>query len=232
VVAGDVASLFPFREGEWYSVGDLRAVADRILEKTKSDAAFSAAMRVNDQRAYPWAKAWMEEILPASRLADEIGLSDETRFKWTPFGAADVEFDQGGERIRIQCTTAYAERVGTVAAQGGHLRKLEMEQANRTGMVWLGGGLSQPKTLDVNDDREAWRVGISTAINKKLKQEYLGCRLLIYAPLCSWNLVDGDDFRNVITEAADRVGREKWGAIFERLYVVDLWPGKFIELPA
>jgi hypothetical protein len=67
MVDGDAESLFPFREGEWYSVRDLRAVADRIFEKTKSDAAFSAAMSVNDQKAYWWAKAWMEEIFPASR---------------------------------------------------------------------------------------------------------------------------------------------------------------------
>jgi hypothetical protein len=56
--------LFPFREGEWYPVRDLRAVAERILEKTKSDGAFSAAMSLNDRKAYPWAKAWMEEIFP------------------------------------------------------------------------------------------------------------------------------------------------------------------------
>ena len=182
MVDGDVESLFSLREGEWYSVRDLRAVAERILEKTMCDAAFSAAMSVNDQKAYPWAKSWMEEIFPASRLAAEIGLSDDTLFKWTPVGVADVEFDRGTERLRIQCTTAYAERDGTVAAQGGHLRKLEMKEANKTGMVWLGGGLNQPKTVDVNEDREAWRVGISAAINKKLKPEYLGCRLLIYAP--------------------------------------------------
>ena len=169
---------------------------------------------------------------PASRLADEIGLSDEALFKWTPVGAADVEFDGGTERLSIQCTTAYAERDGTVAAQGGHLRKLEMKEANKTGMVWLGGGLNQPKTVDVNEDRETWPVGISAAINKKLKPEYLGFRVLIYAPRCSFDLVDGDDFRNVVTDAADRIGRDRWGEIFERLYVVDLWPGRFVELPA
>jgi hypothetical protein len=124
----------------------------------------------------------MEEIFPASRLAAKIGLSDETLFKWTPVGAADVKFDRGTERLRIQCITAYTERGGTVAAQGGHLRKLEMKEANKTGMVWLGGALNQPRTVDVNEDQEAWRFGISAAINKKLKLEYLGCRLLIYAP--------------------------------------------------
>jgi hypothetical protein len=232
MVDDDVESLFSFREGEWYSVRDLRAVAERILEKTKSDAVFSAAMSVNDQKAYPWAKAWMEEIFPASRLAAEIGLSDEALFKWTPVGAADVEFDRGTERLRIQCTTAYAERDGTVAAQGGHLRKLEMKEANKTGMVWLGGALNQPRTVDVNEAQEAWRFGISAAINKKLKLEYLGCRLLIYAPRCSFDLVDGDDFRNVITDARGSDRARQMGEIFERLYVVDLWPGKFVELPA
>ncbi len=224
--------IFPFSEGIWYPVRDLRAAARRIVEKTGSDAGFAAATRVNDQKAHPWAKAWMEEIFPASRLAEELGLLDDDLFKWTPEGAADVEFRGGGETIKIQCTMAYAERLGTVAKQGGHLRKLEMEESNATGMVWLGGGLKRPQVVDVGEDREAWRIGVSNAIRNKLKPDYRGCRLLIYAPRCSFDLVGGDDFRNVVIHAADRIGRAEWGAVFERVYVVDGWRGTFVELPA
>ncbi len=223
-------SIFPFREGEWRTVRDLREAATNILARTASDKEFAAAMRVPDSKLYPWSKSWMEEILPCWRLASELGFSDEDAFKWTPVGAADVEFRIGGKAVKIQCTTAYAERVGTIAKQGGHLRSLEMEQSNATGMVWLGGGLTEPRTVDVGEDREAWRVGIANAIRKKLKPDYRGCWLLIYAPRCAFDLVDGNDFHNVIIAAADRVGRDQWGAVFEGLYVLDSPSGAFAEL--
>jgi hypothetical protein len=35
--------FFPFREGEWYAVSDLKAVAAKIVERTGSDAEFGAA---------------------------------------------------------------------------------------------------------------------------------------------------------------------------------------------
>jgi hypothetical protein len=222
-------SIFPFREGEWYSVRDLRETGENILARTASDKGFAAAMRVPDLKLYPWSKFWMEEIFPCWRLAIELGFSDDDAFKWTPVGAADVEFRTGGKAVKIQCTTAYAERVGTIAKQGGHLRSLEMKQSNATGMVWLGGGLTKPRTVDVEKEREAWRVGVANAILKKLKPDYRGCWLLIYAPHCKFDLADGDDFRDVIIAAADRVGRRQWGAIFEGLFVLDP-PNAFVEL--
>jgi hypothetical protein len=223
--------IFPFREGEWCTVRDLREAAAEILARTASDEEFAAAMRVRDPKLYPWSKSWMEEIFPCWRLADELRLSDHHAFKWTPLGAADIEFRSDGKVVKIQCTMAYAERGGTIAKQGGHLRSLEMEQSNATGMVWLGGGLTTPRTVDVGDDREAWRVDIANAIGKKLKPEYRGCWLLIYAPRCQFDLVDGDDFRDVVKAAAARIGRDQWGAIFEGLYVLDYPSGAFLELP-
>jgi len=223
-------SIFPFREGEWYSVRDLRETAVNIFARTASDEEFAAAMRVPESKLYPWSKSWMEEIFPCWRLATELGLLDDDAFKWTPVGAADVEFRTGGKAVKIQCTTAYAERVGTIAKQGGHLRSLEMKESNAMGMVWLGGGLTTPRTVDVDEDREAWRVGIANAIRKKLKPVYLGCWLVIYAPRCQFDLIDGDDFRDVIMAAADRVGRDQWGAIVEGLYVLDYPSGAFVEL--
>ena len=223
-------SIFPFREGEWYSVRDLKEAAAEILAKTASDKEFAAAMRVPEHKLYPWSKYWMEEIFPCWRLATELGLSDDDGFKWTPVGAADIEFRTGEKTLKIQCTTAYAERVGTIAKQGGHLRSLEMEESNATGMVWLGGGLTAPRTVDVAKEREAWRVGIATAIGKKLKPNYRGCWLLIYAPQCQFDLIGGDDFSDVIRAASDQVGRDQWGAIFDGLYVLDSPLGALVEL--
>jgi hypothetical protein len=132
----------------------LRETAANILARTASDEQFEAAMRVPDLKLHRWSKFWMEEIFPCWRLAAELGFSDDDTFKWTPVGAADVEFRTGGKAVKIQCTTAYAERVGTIAKQGGHLRSLEMKESNATGMVWLGGGLTTPRTVDVDEDRE------------------------------------------------------------------------------
>jgi hypothetical protein len=222
--------LFPFVQGEWYSVGAMREAATNILEKTGSDHEFAAALRVQDQKLYPWSKAWMEEIFPCWRLVSELGFSGNDRFRWTPVGAADVEFQSSGRSIKVQCTTAYAERERTIAKQRGHLRKLEMEQSNATGMTWLGGDPSRPTTRSVEDDREAWRVGIANALRKKLKPDYRGCWLLIYAPMCQFNLVDGTDFREVIVAATERIGRATWEPIFERLCVLDSPDGAFVDL--
>jgi hypothetical protein len=57
-------SIFPFREGEWYSVRDLRETAANILARTASDGEFAAAMRISDLKLYPWSKYWMQEIFP------------------------------------------------------------------------------------------------------------------------------------------------------------------------
>jgi hypothetical protein len=127
-------SIFPFREGEWYTVRDLRQAASEILARTASDEEFAAAMRVPEPKLYPWSKFWMEEIFPCWRLAAELGLSDDDAFKWTPVGAADVEFRTGGKALKIQCTTAYAERVGTTPSQP---RNGAVER-DRHGLAWRG----------------------------------------------------------------------------------------------
>ena len=62
---------------------------------------------------------------------------------------------------------------------------------------------------------------------KQFKLDYRGCwPTELDAPQCQFNLVDGDDFRDVIIAAADRVGRDQWGAIFEGLYVLALRPAR------
>ena len=38
--------IFPFRDGEWYTVRDLREAGAEILARTASDEEFAAAMRV------------------------------------------------------------------------------------------------------------------------------------------------------------------------------------------
>ena len=100
-------SIFPLQEGKWYSLGQLREGVKAVFDRADFDKEFRHAMRENDQRRVPWAKAWNEEICPSSLLADRLGMADDVIFCWTPNGAADVEFQSGERAIKIQCTTAY-----------------------------------------------------------------------------------------------------------------------------
>jgi hypothetical protein len=147
-------SIFPLRQGEWYSLGQLREEVKAILNRTRSDKEFGHGMRVNDQRLVPWAKPWMEEIYPSSLLADRLGLADDVRFRWTPNAAADVELRSAGRAIKIQCTTAYPHWPNSLGEQGGHLHKLEMRELNEKGYMFPGGGTSKATPHDVETDLE------------------------------------------------------------------------------
>ena len=222
-------SIFPFREGERYSVGQLREAAKAIWDVTRSDKEFGDAMRVNDRRRFPWAKTWMEELYPCTLLSDRLGLADDATFSWTPVGAADVEFRSGERTIRLQCTTAHAHWPNSLGEQGGQLRKLEMRQANAEGFYWRSGGVSEPTVQDPLTDRETWRTAIAGALENKIKANYSGCWLLIYAVGCDIDMVD-DDFHEVVVPATDRVGRAKWEAVFEGLYILGDQPANFAEV--
>ena len=222
-------SIFPFREGEWYSVGQLREAAKAILDRTRSDKDFGDAMRENNQRRFPGAKAWMEEIYPSWLLADRLGLADDAEFCWTPNGAEDVEFRSSERTIRVQCTLAHAHWADSRGEQGGHLRKLEMRQANAEGFHFRGGRVSEPVARDPLTDRETWRTAIASALENKIKPEYIGCWLLIYAVGCDIDMVDFD-FREVVVPATDRVGRAEWEAVFGGLYILGEQPANFAEI--
>ena len=215
-------SIFPFREGEWYSVGQLREAAKAISDRARSDEEFRHAMRVNDQRRVPWAKTWMEEINPSKLLANRLGLADDATFCWTPKGAADVEFRSNGRAIKIQCTTAYPHCPNSLGEQGGHLFHLQMRQLNKKRHVVLGGG-------DLETDLETWRVAVADALARKIKADYAGCWLLIYAWGATGAMLDFD-YREVVVPATDRVGRAKWEAVFEGLYILGDQPANFAEV--
>ena len=50
--------IFPLREGEWCSLGQLREGVKAVFNRADFDKEFRHAMRENDQRRVPWAKAW------------------------------------------------------------------------------------------------------------------------------------------------------------------------------
>ena len=222
-------SIFPFRMGEWYSVGRLREVAKAISDRTRSDKEFRHAMRENDQRRVAWAKTWMEEIYPSSLLADRLGLADDSVFCWTPNGAADVEFRTTGLAIKIQCTTAYPHWPNSLGKQGGQLHKLEMRELNERGYMFPGGGVSNATAHNVGTDLETLRVAIADALAKKIKADYSGCWLLIYVCGATSAFLDFD-FREVVVPATDRVGRATWEAACEGLYILGDQPANFAEV--
>jgi hypothetical protein len=217
----------PFRQEQWYTIGQLRTVAAGILRARQSDRQLSAKLRTQRQREIPWAKSWNEELYPLKLLADHTGMDDGAAFCWTPFGAADFEIRVGGNPIKIQSTMAYAERQGTIGKQGAHVHQLEMEKFNADGFCFGGGLVSEPRASSPEEDADAWRAGIARALSKKLRPEYAGCRLLIFTPKCNFDTIDLE-FEQVVTPAIEQVGKVAWENVFDGLYVLD--ERAFIEI--
>jgi hypothetical protein len=223
-------SVFPFNEGEWYSVGQLRQARKAILDKALSEKEFIHAMRVNDQKLYPWAKTWMEELYPCSLLADRLAFADDVKFRWTPKGAADVEFQTEAGLIKVQCTIAYPHWPNSRGKQGGQLHYYEMIELNAKGYMFPGGGVSKPTAQDVETDHETWRVAVADAVKKKIKAHYSGCWLLIYASGSTSTLLECDFRSDIVIPATERVGADKWQEVFEGLYVLGEGPANFAEI--
>ena len=218
-----------FSHGEWHTIGQLKAVTAQILQKTQTDHSFAERMRVQDQKSIPWSKSWLEELYPFKLFADHTGLPDDATFCWTPCGVADFEVRVAGKTKKIQSTMAYAEHEGSIGVQGGHVRKLEMQQYNAEGFSYGGGLIKEPRARSAEDDVNAWRVGIAQALRKKLKPHYTGCWLLIYAPRCQFNTIDFD-FDKVVIPAIEQIGRSTWEQVFDGLYVLDEPQTAFVEI--
>ena len=217
----------PFYPGKWYTVGELRRVAAQLQSARQMDPALSAMMRVQSQR---WAKDWTEELHALKVLADHKAFADADTFCWTPSDAADFIVHVGeGEPINIQCTMAYAEWPDSVAKQGGHLHKLEMKQSNKEGFAFLGGRITEPTVLDPETDALAWRAGIAKALKNKLRREYTGLHLAIFAQGCAVHMIE-TPLEQVALSAIDEADKEECQRIFSRLYVFDAQAGVFFEM--
>jgi hypothetical protein len=222
-------SAHPFQVGQWYALGELRRVAAEIHSGRRADPALSAMMRAQSEK---WAKEWTEELYPLSVLADHKALSDADKFCWTPDAAADFTLRIGHDRtIKVQNTMAFAEWPDSIGQQGGHLHKLEMLQSNKEGFAFLGGRVTEPTVLDPHTDADAWRDGIANALKNKLRPEYAGLYLAIFAQGCAIHMVE-TSFEQVVSSAIEQVGQPECQRIFGGLYVFDSPPGLFFELAA
>jgi hypothetical protein len=81
----------------------------------------------------------------------------------------------------------------------------------------------------VGTELAAVRVAIAGALAKKIKADYDGCWLLIYVCGATSAFLDFD-FREVVVPATDSVGRAKWEAVFEGLYILGDMPANFAEV--
>jgi hypothetical protein len=84
--------------------------------------------------------------------------------------------------------------------------------------------------LDVAEQLVSWRAGIASAVRTKLsKTNYVGQELdlLVYARMCSFDLVDFS-LSEVVTPAMDMIGKDDWGRLFANIYVVD--NGEFVRI--
>jgi hypothetical protein len=226
-MSGQIYNGHPFRPGSWYELGELRRVVAEMHLARRADPALSAMMRAQSRK---WAKEWTEELYPLCVLADHKAFADDDRFCWTPDGAADftLRLCHGGT-IKVQNTVAFAEWPDSVGEQGGHLHKLEMLQTNKKGFAYLGGRVTEPTVRDPFTDADAWRNGIANALKKKLRPEYAGLHLAIFAQRCSVHMIE-TSLEQVASSAVEQVGRAECQRIFGGLYVFDSPPGLFFEL--
>jgi len=214
-----------FKQGEWYEFDYLRNIAAVILRKRQSDPILSEKLRTNE---IPGSKSWNEELFPLKLLADHKKLANDDKFRWTPNEAADFEVRAACALIKIQSTMAYAEWSEKAGVHGGHVRHLEMEKLNADRYNFGGGLVVEPRARGFEEDLRAWREGIKNALTRKLKSNYAGCRLLIFAPLCRFNSIDFA-FREVVSPAVEEVGAALWGQTFEGLYILDNYELAFVE---
>lgn len=219
---------FRFREAHWYRVADLRSARNEIRQACTENAAWGNRLRAPSGHINHWLKAWKEELLPLTELADHKGWSDDVRFCWTPTAPADFQINADGDTFGLQCTTAYPEWPNSVGQSPGHTRALELRRINRSGFAFGGGNPDTPTARDPGVDLLAWPSGIRTALKAKLDTKYVGLHLLICASQASFNLIDFV-FCDALTPAVEAHAAE-WRAIFQAVYVVDSRPGALIEL--
>jgi hypothetical protein len=105
-----------------------------------------------------------------------------------------------------------------------------MKELNAKGYMFPGGGVSKATAQDVQTDLETWRVALAVALEKKIKAHYSGCWLLIYASGSTSSLLECDFLGDIVIPATDRVGTDKWEAVFEGLYVLGDAPANFAKV--
>lgn len=226
---GAVRQCHPFLPNQTYTFARLRAEAAKILSDRQGDPALSAKLRTQRRTEAPGAKAWNEELCPLRVLADHMRLSDDDTFIWTPDGAADFELRTPTGIIKIQVTMAYPEWSVTVGQRGGYIHNRQMEKYNTYGYCFGGGLISSPRVRGPEEDLRAWRAGIKSALTNKLQTKSLGCRLLIFARGCWFNMIDFP-FAEVVTPAVHDVGTDVWRRAFETIYIVDSHATAFTEV--
>jgi hypothetical protein len=215
-------SIYPLKSGQLYMIGELRAAEAALLAERRADQGLSDQLRVQDRREIDWAKSRNEEWSPLMLLADGLQLDDANTFRWTPAGAADFVITSGERTLNIQCTMAYDEP-GDARYSKGHLHHREMKHQQEHGFYYGGGKISEPNALDVSEQLSTWSAGIASAVQTKLaKPKYAAQQLdlLVYARKCAFDLIDYS-FAEVVVPALDKIGKSRWGRVFENIYVVD-----------
>ncbi len=170
---------FPFERDKIYAVEAIDSFLQTIMDARQLNPALSAEERA---RGVPWAKLWWEELYPVKLYIDRNPQRSFQQFRIMPEGhATDVELHSATGVIRVQITTAYPEwsAASNEPRTGGYKRSLEREGLNQgvpvfTGrQIWKnpdGKVVSEPDARPPEIDQEAWRLGLSAAIERKLSK--------------------------------------------------------------
>jgi len=126
-------------------------------------------------------KTLVRRVIPILLFAGQNRLPDDAGFRIMPAGnPVDVELRHLERLTRFQITTAYPEwdEPGNDARNGGYIRHaLEVAVVNQHvpvfggGYIWRGADgriISEPRARSPDNDRDAWHLGLTKAIRRKL----------------------------------------------------------------
>jgi hypothetical protein len=232
---------FPFKREERYSIS---ALHEFVLALAEARQQYPDLITSERARTLPWAKLWWEELYPLKLFLDQNPQGLFSQFRILPEGnAIDVELWSADRITRFQITTAYPEwKKASETRTGGYVRSLEREALNQGVPVFPGRQIrridgkviSEPDVRSSDVDEEAWKRGLSSAIEDKLSksERYAGNVdiLLIYAERLRFDLIDTDMSSLVRSVMAECCSKQK-AVPFAKIVVLDKDPLAYVQYP-
>jgi hypothetical protein len=239
------AISFPFERSRFYPVSELTDFLDVVTKARGRDPELDAALHV---RKLPWAKVFLEELLPIGLLAQQNRVPGDAQFRFMAEGNAvdgEVWFADGAIR-RFRITLAYPDWDGGSGEprNPGYIASLEREGIKQGNPVFLGGLIarsvtgqieSHPAARDNQVDRTACEMGLRKALRTKLAKAatYTGRVdiLLVYASRLRFHL-DFAETSSVVTPIVAAELARIGDSPFRQIVVIDDDPLGYVEFPA
>lgn len=216
-------------DGEWRTLGELRAFELALLAERQRDPSFSDVVRLDNS---PAEKLRRDELVPFLYMAHHESLPDATLFRkpQTEQGI-DLEYAHDGTVMRLQITKAYPVWLNALgeAVNGGYQYRLHMEKLTANGFLSgtgpferRGGEIVHHEGCDTWDDKRAALLrGLIAAFEGKASHGSKDITLLVHAETFHMETCDARRFHDLIEDASHTVFPCKFG----RVMVVDYGEG-------